>query len=552
MNFRPPNSAVQSPPSQLSTSPSLIKSWVPLLKRLVPSSFAAVMMVASLKLGIWHPLENIAYGAMFRLRGSTGWDSRVVVINIDDASLSKLDRFPLPRRHYATLLNQLAQAEPNLVVMDIIFSEESPDDAQLVAAMKRHGSVVLAQAWDREGNPWISIPSLKQAAISTGHISTIAEGEGDGMTRTIQPQVQTVPALGLAAIQTYSMIWKPIQLPPPDQPLWINWSGTDQQIPHYSFADVITGRVSAQTFKDKVVVVGVSALGVDPLITPFHRNPPSSGVYLHATVINNLLQQNFLQLPNRRWLALFLLGGSVGFSVALTGRKLRFQLALWLGVCLSWAIACVLSFQVGYWLPVATPVALLSLTAIAVVLVDRQTLEIKNQALQTLAKMDGLTKIANRRHFDEYLNDEWKRLAREQLPLSVILCDVDFFKKYNDAYGHPAGDRCLQQVAQALRQSVLRPADLVARYGGEEFVVILPNTRVAGAVEVAERIRFHLNAMAIIHKASEASAHVSLSLGISTTIPTPELAPATLVSTADLALYDAKQQGRDRYCVRLF
>ena len=118
-----------------------------------------------------------------------------------------------------------------------------------------------------------------------------------------------------------------------------------------------------------------------------------------------------------------------------------------------------------------------------------EQLEIANRELERLASLDGLSQIANRRCFDQQLAQEWKRLQREQLPLSLILCDIDFFKVYNDTYGHQAGDECLRQVAYTIHQAVRRPADFTARYGGEEFAVILPNTEATGAVRVAEKIR---------------------------------------------------------------
>jgi diguanylate cyclase (GGDEF)-like protein len=176
-----------------------------------------------------------------------------------------------------------------------------------------------------------------------------------------------------------------------------------------------------------------------------------------------------------------------------------------------------------------------------------QQLEEANQELQRLAVLDGLTQVANRRCFDQYLNSEWQRLVREQAPLSLILGDIDFFKLYNDTYGHQAGDECLKEVASAIRRAVKRSTDLVARYGGEEFAIILPYTVVEGAIRVAEQIRAEVKALAIAHVNSQASQQISLSLGIASVVPTLESSPAMLISAADTALYQAKAAGRDRY-----
>lgn len=179
----------------------------------------------------------------------------------------------------------------------------------------------------------------------------------------------------------------------------------------------------------------------------------------------------------------------------------------------------------------------------------KQELQLANQELQRLANLDGLTQIANRRHFDHRLQQEWLRMQRLQLPLSLILCDVDYFKRYNDYYGHLVGDDCLVQVAQTLYESVKRAADLVARYGGEEFAIILPYTDIKGAVSVAERIRIGVLQQQIPHADSLISQVVTVSLGISSIIPTATDSPQFLLKLADDALYQAKKNGRNSYSV---
>ncbi|MDJ0619872.1 MAG: PleD family two-component system response regulator [Calothrix sp. MO_192.B10] len=173
-------------------------------------------------------------------------------------------------------------------------------------------------------------------------------------------------------------------------------------------------------------------------------------------------------------------------------------------------------------------------------------LEAANQALQHLANVDGLTGLANRRRFDQYLSSQWLHLAQAASPLSLILCDIDFFKLYNDKYGHPAGDNCLQKVAGVIGRTAEKTHDLVARYGGEEFAVILPNTPGAGAVKVASGMQTGVQYMQIPHSASKVSDYVSLSIGVATTTPNFNSEPADLILTADKALYQAKSEGRNR------
>lgn len=178
----------------------------------------------------------------------------------------------------------------------------------------------------------------------------------------------------------------------------------------------------------------------------------------------------------------------------------------------------------------------------------RNHLELKKYQdfLKNLALLDGLTGIANRRHFDQTLEQEWKRAHRNAQPLAVLILDVDFFKLYNDRYGHGAGDDCLRRVAATLQRCLSRPADLAARYGGEEFVGLLPETDRKGAAKTAEKVRQAVADLAIGHADSQVADHVTISLGVACLIPDEEGSPAQLLEAADQALYRAKQGGRNR------
>ncbi|GBF82169.1 GGDEF domain-containing response regulator [Aphanothece sacrum] len=169
-----------------------------------------------------------------------------------------------------------------------------------------------------------------------------------------------------------------------------------------------------------------------------------------------------------------------------------------------------------------------------------------NTKLHRLANLDGLTEVANRRCFDETLEHEWRRLSREKQPLSLILGDIDYFKLYNDNYGHLSGDDCLKKVAQAISSVIHRPADLVARYGGEEFAIILPNTPTSGAMQVAQKILEEIRQLQLPHKASKVQSYVTMSLGVGTVLPTLGISETTLINQADEFLFQAKKEGRDR------
>lgn len=170
----------------------------------------------------------------------------------------------------------------------------------------------------------------------------------------------------------------------------------------------------------------------------------------------------------------------------------------------------------------------------------------QRRLLEQLASLDGLTGIPNRRQFDATLLKEWHRCQRNQQPLSLIVADVDFFKKYNDALGHAAGDRVLQEVAATLRQAARRPGDLVARYGGEEFVLLLPETDATSAQALAEGLQQLLHSKAFAHPNSSLGPCLTMSMGGNTTVPSTTALDPEFFALADAALYRAKHQGRNQ------
>jgi diguanylate cyclase (GGDEF)-like protein len=178
----------------------------------------------------------------------------------------------------------------------------------------------------------------------------------------------------------------------------------------------------------------------------------------------------------------------------------------------------------------------------------RNHLELKRYRdfLEDLSLVDGLTGIGNRRRFDEFLLREWRRSRRARTPLALVLLDVDYFKAFNDCYGHAAGDDCLREVAATLAMLVRRPGDLCARYGGEEFAAILPQTDLAGARILAERIREAVLALDIPHEGSAVSPNLTVSIGIAASDPASMEEPEALLREADRRLYEAKTAGRNR------
>lgn len=166
--------------------------------------------------------------------------------------------------------------------------------------------------------------------------------------------------------------------------------------------------------------------------------------------------------------------------------------------------------------------------------------------LRLFSFTDGLTGVANRRKLDEYTDIEWRRAIRYELPTSVIMIDIDYFKLYNDTYGHQQGDICLKTVASVIQKSLIRPGDFCARYGGEEFIVLLPDTDEKGALHIANKIASNLANEKIEHCRSDINAFVTVSMGLASTVPTSKTTCSQLISKADQALYQAKREGRNK------
>lgn len=181
----------------------------------------------------------------------------------------------------------------------------------------------------------------------------------------------------------------------------------------------------------------------------------------------------------------------------------------------------------------------------------KAALQQANQELRRLTIIDDLTQVSNRRHFYDHLAQVWQRSLQTHTSLSLLLCDVDQFKAYNDAYGHQKGDDCLRQVARAIQQTIRRSSDLVARYGGEEFAVILFDTNAAAAVKLAGEMQNNLQTLQLPHPTSMVSPFVTLSIGVATTVPQPNQSADALIAIADQALYSAKERGRNRVVVEI-
>lgn len=335
--------------------------------RLLPGGLAAFAIVGLWKSGAMNSLEWMAYQTLFQLRGRFPTAAQVVVVAIDENSLKQLGRFPWPRRAYLKLMDILTRAEASVVAFDLLWSERSPDDIALGQALAKHGRAILATGWDGSGHFLAPVPALRTSAIATGHI--LNPKDADGITRQVNLQIESEPALAIAAVRVHSLVRSVVPLPPLNQPLWINWATS--QVSEYSFVEVIQGRVPLSTFQNKIVLVGVTAAGLDPLSTPFQQNLSSSGVHLQATVVSNLIQQNGLRFPSHLWLGLVVAWGGPGLSLLLSCWRTQVQIAVGMGCCGVWAGCSVALLHFNYLLPVALPIALFAFTTTLVGLCEQ-------------------------------------------------------------------------------------------------------------------------------------------------------------------------------------
>jgi signal transduction histidine kinase/CHASE2 domain-containing sensor protein len=338
--------------------------------RILPGTIATVLLAGLLKLGALQPLEQAAYQGLFKLRGERSWDNRLVLVKIDDPSLKQLGRFPWSRQRYIELLNRLTQTKANLVVMDILLSEASPDDSELAKVMERSVPVVLAQGEDYTGLPLLPVPSLRDHALATGHIREIADA--DGIVRKIEAEVRGDPALGIAAIKGYSLTREAIPVPGLTQSIWLNWAGPIERLQQVSFTDVILEKVDPTIFEGKIVIVGATATATDSALTPFNHNPPASGVHLQTTLIHNLLQQNPLRpVQQPEFIVLLFIVGGIGLSSFLSLWRTSFQIAIAAILIMAWIGLSLACLNAAYLLPLVLPISLLSTVTIVTALTER-------------------------------------------------------------------------------------------------------------------------------------------------------------------------------------
>ena len=361
-------------------------------KLFLPGMTIGAVVAGLGQLGLWQPLEELTNTLMFQIRGDRAWDSRVVVIEIDDDSLKALGAFPWSRQRYQKLIETLTPANPSVIGFDVLMSEPSPQDTALAEAMSRQGKVVMPQAWTQTAEPLPPTPQIEEAAVGVGHIVT--PRHADGLSRSLSPMFGDKTAFSIVIAQTYNLTQTPsIVLPDLESQknrnlLWLNWRSSTKKAIHYSFVDVLTNKIPPAVFTDKIVLVGMTATATDAMYTPFDRVSPSSGVYFHRTVLDNLFHQNLLRVPNSQWLFILVILGGI-LSASLPKFRWWMQWSILLLGMIGLGLFNIILLGMNVWLPTIAPALTLLGAGSWVLLIDRLrsqvALQVKGEFLAVMS-----------------------------------------------------------------------------------------------------------------------------------------------------------------------
>ncbi|MGG6294376.1 EAL domain-containing protein [Leptolyngbya sp. AN02str] len=338
-------------------------------RKLIPGTVALLLLWMLMRIGIGPSLENLAYDALFQIRGELPWSDRIIIVEIDESRPDQSSKFFRVRDRIAAVLSAIALDEPSVVAVDILMPDAAPEDSQLATAIDQLDRVVLAQSWNEDGIPILPTKQLDATATATGHI--YRRKEVDGLVRRVDLQRQGVNALALVATHLYLESRGIIPAQTHRPALWINWLSSSEHAQRVTYQDIIENRVSPGTFRDRIVLVGLSNSAIDSLQTPYNRDPATNEIYLDATVISNLLERNSLHVLGREWTIILLVLGGPVLSILISRWRLERRLCMWLVLTTAWGGISIVAFQFHYWLPVALPIMLVSLTSAVVELKEQ-------------------------------------------------------------------------------------------------------------------------------------------------------------------------------------
>lgn len=552
----------------------------------IASIIVTVVLQQVTNFGVLQPLELVALDWMTRSQPDREPDPRLLVVTVSEADIQTLKQLPLSDRTVSQVIEKLQKSQPKVIGLDLYRNIPQPPGHQALLKQLQAANVIAINKLEDVDDEGIPSPPgvppervgfndlvLDPDGVVRRNLIFASTGKKEFYSFSLRLCLSYLTAQKLPfkvgqSVQVGKTVFLPLSansggyqtIDDQGYQVLLKYRSAHQVARQVTVTQVLRGEIKPEWVKDKIVLIGTTAPSAKDLFdTPYseaqENNLKMSGVILHAQMVSQLLdtivdgRSLFWFFP--QWSEILWL-----WCWALLGGMLAWRMKYYLYVVLTGTAGvasvgiCYGIFTLSGWVPLVAPTLALLVTSVSILTYKQTTLQADNKHLQRLVSIDGLTQVANRRRFDEYLEIEWLRMARERQPLSLILCDVDYFKLYNDTYGHLVGDTCLQRVAEAISRGLKRPADLLARYGGEEFAVVLPNTNALGAVQVAEKLRCEINHLMIPHATSAVSNYVTMSWGVSSIIPTHEFSLKQLIAAADKALYEAKEQGRNRIIVK--
>ncbi|MEM8542433.1 MAG: adenylate/guanylate cyclase domain-containing protein [Cyanobacteria bacterium P01_H01_bin.119] len=488
--------------------------WVFTNPPLISGLFASAIGIGLLVLHGWEPLERLAYNRLFQARDyltPLAWDQRIVVIAIDQASLDQYGRFPWPRDRYAALLDKLLTVQPAAVGFDILFVESTVHDVRLAESLAISGNGVLAIGGDGTGRALPLSPDLQRAGDSRfllGHVKHVPDI--DGISRQVWLYEGQFPTLGMAMVQMYNItlsqtlgnnVPDPVDIPesldletenPSDRayfsadPLsqvretrWINWPDSIQNgsLTILSFADVMSDRVDIAHLQNKIVLVGTTAAALDPLRTPFYTTIPIAGVYLHAAVLDNLLQNRFLQ----RWslgktaLLLMLVGFTTSFT--LSPLSLKHRLLLLSGLILLWLGIVYSAFTQQLWLPVAAPIGTCLSSALGLQFKEQR----ERETVMSLLALNTSPEMANLMWKNKTDILSKGQIRPQELMATVLFTDIRGFTGISETLSSEALLPWLNRYFEVMTDCIMAHGGIVDKYIGDAIMAVfgapIPHTR---------------------------------------------------------------------------